>query len=297
MRFYSLLLITVLVCISCANPPFPEKHPQNYELFVTQRDTYAAVSPDGAKIAYYHSSGQIPEPIDYPSGLYVIDKDGNNRNLIIRGSILDPSWSPDGQWIVFSRLGAIQKIKLNGDSLTTLENPNSYGFFHPDWSPDGQNIYFDRADAIGDLSSIYKTDSDLNNATPILSGIGVGLRAPEISPDGQTLIGMKASHEFEGWQIFTVSFGEDSIEQQLTFNGDNRNPTWSKSGNEICWSKNVQIFIMDENGSNSKFLHYGISPDWLNANTIVFSFANGDYSKEVLYTIKTDGSEINQLTF
>lgn len=56
-----------------------------------------AVSPDGRAVAFVRDGGE--------SGIYLIDIDGGNERLIFseRVQLSSPKWSPDGQWITFSR--------------------------------------------------------------------------------------------------------------------------------------------------------------------------------------------------
>jgi uncharacterized protein YraI len=56
-----------------------------------------AISPDGSTVAFVRDGGE--------NGLYLIDIDGNNERLIFaeRNRLSSPKWSPDGQWLVFSR--------------------------------------------------------------------------------------------------------------------------------------------------------------------------------------------------
>ena len=55
-----------------------------------------AISPDGSTVAFVRDGGE--------TGLYLIDIDGSNERRIFERSVLSsPKWSPDGQWIVFSR--------------------------------------------------------------------------------------------------------------------------------------------------------------------------------------------------
>lgn len=56
-----------------------------------------AISPDGRQVAFTRDGGE--------HGLYVIDIGGTNERLIFgeRELFRAPKWSPDGQWIVFSR--------------------------------------------------------------------------------------------------------------------------------------------------------------------------------------------------
>lgn len=56
-----------------------------------------AISPDGATVAFVRDGGE--------AGLYLIGSDGSDERLIFgeRGQLSSPKWSPDGQWLVFSR--------------------------------------------------------------------------------------------------------------------------------------------------------------------------------------------------
>ena len=56
-----------------------------------------AISPDGTTVAFVRDGGA--------AGLYLIGSDGSDERLIFgeRGQLSSPKWSPDGQWLVFSR--------------------------------------------------------------------------------------------------------------------------------------------------------------------------------------------------
>jgi Tol biopolymer transport system component len=298
----SLIVFCIIVTFSsCIDDPSPNWF--NYELFVNERDQYPAFSPDGEYIAYYHYSSQSPEPVDYPSGLYIVDRNGNNRVLVIEGQHENPAWSPDGKWLVFVTQGVIQKCKINGDSLTTfqgLENQSSSfedALFFPDWTPDGKYILFDRAVNREGESNLYSMKADFADSRPIFGVIVVAGRDPELSPDNDRVVYMRATIEWPHWEIFSMdTLGTDQI--QLTQNNkDNRGPTWAPDGLHIAWSSNIQIHTMNADGSNQRFLAYGQYPSWSVNNEIAFSHADATYKKEVLYTINPDGSNKKQITF
>lgn len=95
---------------------------------------------------------------DHTSSLYTLSLDGSVIAAVPNTSYFDrrPTWSPDGQWILFGRTGAINsqeynprvvnffKIKADGDSLTALTNFDPLGTAHYTsnavWSTDGQSI-------------------------------------------------------------------------------------------------------------------------------------------------------------
>lgn len=294
----SIILCLLMVTTSCNQ--IPEPSPVNYELYVSDRDQYPKFSPDGEHIVYYHLNAESPDSEDYPTGLYIIDKNGGNRKLVLKGIHLNPTWSPDGQWIAFSTQGELQKCKTNGDSLMTFQNDNPFQgnfFFYPDWSSDGEEILFDRAENIEGESNLFSMKSDFTSARPIFGNIVIGGRDPELNLIRNRIVYIKVSREWDFWRVFSMdTTGNDDV--LLTDNDkDNRSPSWSSDGQRIVWAMNVRLHIMDSDGSNVTPLTYGADPSWSVMDKIVFSHANQDYTKEVLYVINPDGSNKRQLTF
>lgn len=166
--FYLSLLTTVIVLSNSCAPKFGGPNPQNYEDYVGPRDKQPAFSPDGKQIAYYHDSYEAIEPADYPSGLYIVNADGTNRIKVLSGHHYSSAWPSDGQWLVFSTQGVIQKRKVNGDSLTRFEGIDGQsasvedGLFFPDCSPLGNKIFFSKSDA--PEGGLYYTTSDFSKS-------------------------------------------------------------------------------------------------------------------------------------
>ncbi|MGA3237586.1 MAG: winged helix-turn-helix domain-containing protein [Bryobacteraceae bacterium] len=101
-------------------------------------------SPDGRKLAF------VAQRPGEPSRIHLVAADGSNPEVLLneaRGQT-DPSWSPDGNSIVFGRLPdyaaadtipkAIHVIDLKTRMTTPL--PGSDGLFSPRWSPNGRYI-------------------------------------------------------------------------------------------------------------------------------------------------------------
>ncbi len=78
--------------------------------------------------------------------IYVSNPDGSEAVMLVKGdngNALDaPTWSPDDQWIVFGRSGAINMMHPDGTEKTVLRSYNSAfaTAFATSWSPDSQQI-------------------------------------------------------------------------------------------------------------------------------------------------------------
>ena len=113
-------------------------------------------SPDGRSIVYEQRSSADPHAVE-TSNIVVARADGAAARVITPGT--DPSWSPDGQRLVFKVWEAstqklfITTAKPDGTDLRRLSDG-----VHPQWSPDGQKIAFMRDQADGTHIYVMKAD-------------------------------------------------------------------------------------------------------------------------------------------
>jgi TolB protein len=146
------------------------------------------VSPDGKSIVYklwtVHSQRDI---------IMLMDRNGENKNNIPRAEGWDPTWSPDGKYILFASDmdGTVQlyTIRTDGKQLQKISNlPSIRG--RSDWSADGQYIVTYSGEPWH--REVYIMNADGSNAR-ILSPVGGNSQGPSISPDGK-------------WVAFTAYF-------------------------------------------------------------------------------------------
>jgi TolB protein len=151
-------------------------------------DNAPEFSPDGQLITFMHSA-----PSRDLSRIMVMDRNGNNAENIPQVEGWDPTWSPNGQSILFAsdRSGTTQlyTVRPDGSKLTRITSlPAIRG--RSDWSPDGQYIVTYSGDAW--QRELYIMSSDGSNARQ-LSPSGGNSQGPSFSPDGS-------------WVAFTAYF-------------------------------------------------------------------------------------------
>ncbi|MQY79164.1 MAG: hypothetical protein GH151_08220 [Bacteroidetes bacterium] len=291
-----ILLFFAIAIISC-NPEGGLKNPANYIDYVDiSRDLDPAVSQDGNLIAYYHQSLEYPEPEDYPTGLYVMNEEGTNRRLLLKGDHWSPSWSPDGEWLVFTSGGILQIINIEGDSIRTFQRIDDLPLYSPDWSRDGKEILFSAPLTIE--GGVFKMTPDFIHIKRILDPQTNNGMYASWSPGRNKIVYEKGSQTWKSTDIFII----DTLlvsEIRLTNNDrDDRDPTWSPIGNMIAWSSNMQIYIKHIDGNDEYRFDYGRFPAWTpDSKYIIYCNANDDFSKEVLYKIDINGEKKIQLTF
>jgi len=225
-----------------------------------------------------------------------MDFDGNNRKLLLEGNHWSPSWSPDCQWLVFTSAGTLQIINLNGDSIRTFDGLQDLPLFSPDWSIDGKEILFSAPLTLD--GGVFKMSPDFLYVKRILNPQTNNGMYAKWSPDRSMIVYEKGSQSFQSVDIFTIDTALQSEIRLTNDDKDDRDADWSPNGNLITWTSNVRIMVMNIDGTEQKVLDYGQYPSWSpKSDYIIYSFANSDFTKEVLWKIDIDGSDKTQLTF
>ena len=151
-------------------------------------DNAPEFSADGQHITYMHGS-----PAKNTYQIIISDRDGGNAGNIPRITGWDPTWSPDGNVILFAsdRDGAVQlfTVGTDGSKLHRVTNlPAIRG--RSDWSPDGQYIVTYSGESWH--RELYIMNADGSNVRQ-LTPSGGNSQGPSFSPDGR-------------WVVFTAYF-------------------------------------------------------------------------------------------
>ena len=134
-----------------------------------------------------------------------------------------PTWSPDGQKILFSsdRDGALNIYVMNQDGtnvvrLTTTAAPAQDRF--PTWSPDGSKILFESNRSGG--SEIYIMNADGSNVVQLTNNT-TGDNAPHFSPDGSKIVFVtnrdapSTTAPFGKWEVYMMN-ADGSAQTRVT---------------------------------------------------------------------------------
>lgn len=250
------------------------------------------------------------------------------------GHYVQPVWSPDGQWIAFSRagFGSIELMRGDGTGRRLLVNAPRAGYRFA-WSPDGEEIAF---------LTVEETETGRSHRVQVVEVESGRVRtlsesAEEISPPQWELSG-------SGSRVVWLAFGPEgpsgwrrnaatpkplrrgftrpaaAATNGLVFYRDGHvwiwdakqdaprrlsrerglNPVRSPDGSRIVFSELNTLVIVNADGSELRELARGHHPAWSpDGLKLVFDVARDDghrITSSDLFVINADGSQLTPLT-
>jgi Tol biopolymer transport system component len=230
-------------------------------------------SPDGQKIAFDDAGRNgLPQ-------LFTMNADGTDVQQVthLAGGAADPSYSPDGSWLVFDHLppsgccGNIFAIRPDGTGLHQITHFTTQTFpFQPEFSPDGQRIVFWEQSAHGGKFAaifVMRADgTDIRQVTPLR----MDAAHPKWSPDGSKIIFNNDAHLSVG-DIFTIrpdGTGLKRLTDVIPLGEADFRADFSPDGTMIVFdqlngSQPISVWTMRANGNNAKVINSnGAQPNW-----------------------------------
>ena len=196
--------------------------------------------------------------------LYVRNtKTGSYRRLTNRrGYDAEASYSPDGQWIVFSSTRDAYDRTLSAAERKQLEtDPSYFGEIYlmradadgssprrltsvagydggPFFSPDGKRIVWRRFDEAGLIADVWTMNLDGTDQRQITT-FGAMSWAPYIHPSGEYIIFASNKLGFENFELFLVDIAGRKEPVRVTHtDGFDGLPVPSPDGRQLAWTSN-----------------------------------------------------------
>lgn len=293
-RYIFTFIFSLFLFIGCV----PEKDgigPDDYlDALTGNKDIYPSVSPDGNQILFVHMNHE--NSTQSPTGLYLMDINGNNIELLKKGFIQYPGWSPDGTHISYTIGSQLFIFSLKDEITESFHFYNNLPVQFPNWSKDGQSILFSCNLTLD--GGVFIISRDLSRIRRIFDPLVNNGSQAKWSSSNDKYIYAKGGQSWAGSEIFTIDTAL-TIEKRLT-NDDYHDytPSFSSDDSMIIWEKELKIYLMDSDGQNQRMIDYGrfpvFSPD---SRYIIFSHVNDNYSREVIWRVDIDGKNRTQLTF
>lgn len=277
----------------------------NLRTLVAAAMVVSAVAADAqltGQIAYTsHARG------DSPWVIHIMNPDGSGRRALTDG--VSPSWSPDGERIVYRGRGGIWVMDRDGSANQLLFEVR--GAYEPVFSHDGRKVFFNWSQDDGTF--IYSID-----ATTGGEPVRLPLFPPDPadvamhwdvtpSPDGQSIAfsfsrpsGFGTSNP-SGLYVANIDGSDIRLVSDI---GRPSYPAWSPDGNRLAFHANRDdgegIYVASADGTDQTLLSAEWALDWSptwspDGGWIAFMSTQNHRSQDV-YIMRPDGSGITNLT-
>ena len=210
-------------------------------------ETQPRFSPDGKRSAFTSDRGG-------GDNIWIMNADGSDKRQVTKEDfrlLNQPSWSPDGRFIVAKKhfttgrslgTGEVWLYHVSGgNGVALVKKPNEQHqkeLGEPIYAPDGKHIYFTRnvtpgpifqyaQDSNTQLFDIERYDLDTGEIEPIVTGAGGSVR-PSPSPDGKMIAFVRRERTKSKLYVKNLTTGEerkvyDALDQDVQ-------ETWAITG-------------------------------------------------------------------
>ncbi|HEX8389527.1 MAG TPA: amidohydrolase, partial [Sphingomonas sp.] len=242
-------------------------------------EVHPRFSPDGRRIAFTSDRGG-------GDNIWVMNRDGSDKRQVTKEEfrlLNQPSWSPDGRYIVAKKhfttgrslgTGEIWMYHVSGGAGVKLvkrpDERHQKELGEPVFAADGRSVFFTRnvtpgpifeyaQDSNTDLFHIERYDLDTGETTTAVSGEGGSVR-PAPSPDGKRIAFVRREATRSKLYVKDLASGEerkvyDALDQDVqetwAVTGVYPNMDWTPDSRSIVFWAGGRIRRVDFDGSNA----------------------------------------------
>ena len=260
-----------------------------------ERAAHPRWSPKGDDIAYVRETGS-------GAGVWLVKADGGEPKKIIEGG-RNPSWSWDGNRIVFERGYDVWTANADGSNQTSVEGLPRTDLLladrNPTFSPDGNTIAFFQKDK-GPIGDIWVIPSQGGQARRLTFDTNFG-GTPIWTPDGKFII--FSSLRGGSRTLWRISAAGGQPEPLLVSAGEDTDPEVSRDGRQLIYTNTRNNFLLQLTDpasgktttlteSRADLVDPSFSPQ---GNKVLFFNVSHDGDIHI-FQINPDGTGLEQLT-
>jgi Tol biopolymer transport system component len=249
--------------------------------------------------------------------IFVMKADGSDQTQVTNdpGSDVDPTWSPDGASLAFTRValaggmvgpGTIWSVAPAGTDARRLTAGVVGADTTPSWSPDGTRIAFTRTAADTRKTDVWVMDANGGTRRRLTRSAGFD-GYPAWSGDAQSIV--YTSDREGNAELYTMDANGTDKHRLTRDEGADTHPAWSPDGRSIAFisdrAGSVQLYVMPAAGGAPRLLTSGTegpgnpaggwAPAWSPDSTRLAFTADFDGNFDIV-TISADGGPVTALT-
>jgi hypothetical protein len=235
-------------------------------------------------------SGKLVFQTTYGGTFYTINVDGTNLQRITDGT--DPTWSPSGEQIAFTRWREPRGVwvaNADGSDEQRVFDWNEARW--PSWSPEGDQILFSRqhggqeerercfrgwcftipAQPYWKLGVVNVDDRSFSE--PPSADVS---QAPAWSPEGERFV-------YNDGRGLVVQSMDGETSHEITHHANDTSPVWSPNGDQVAFVRRQhdhwEVYVVDADGQNPRRLTATPErPDGVPGNSVSPAWSpDGDY--------------------
>lgn len=246
-------------------------------------------SPDGRRIAFVSDAGG-------GDNIWLMNRDGSDKRQLSKEDfrlLNQPSWSPDGQFIVAKKhfttgrslgTGEVWMYHVSGGAgVPLVKKPNEQHqkeLGEPIFAPDGAGVYYTRnvtpgpifeyaQDSNTDLFHIERYDLNDGEITTIASGAGGAVR-PSPSPDGKRLAFVRREGAHSKLYVKDLASGSerkvyDALDQDVqetwAVTGVYPNMSWTPDSKDVVFWAGGKLRRVGADGGEARVIPFSINDD------------------------------------